>query len=554
MRNANLIFMFVLFISISVYSEIIRVPADYHNIGGGIDAAQHGDTVLVDRGVYTENIHFYGKNIVVASNFLFDRDTTTINSTVIDGLGRNHAVTIERGESRRAVLMGFTIQNGSARNGGGIFVDGSHPVLSNLKIKDNFAQRLGAGIYFSNSNSIIRDIRFENNDSYQFGGGFHVTGSNGMVTGINLIASANHAANGGAGFCIEHFGSAVIDSSLIIGNSTRNCGGGIRVDESTLVMTHTKVIDNSAEREAGGAYLAHESTADIRFCLFSGNTSVTNGGGISCNDRTVATIKNTVIYKNEAHYGGGISCFYQSSPLIANVTVVDNLGGGGVSIRYDCRPAIVNSIIRNNEGSEIFFESLQPRETPAEVIVAYSNVEGGIDGVVDDENGDPIWWDGNIDCDPLFLDAENEDYRLSADSDCIDSGSNVFVFEEDTLFRANWFEYAGVQPDMGAFEFGYTNWIEDSGVNAPEFISLAKCYPNPFNSTVNISYSTPLRSNVSAAIYSLDGSVVERLFQGEQKPGAHRLIWNGSGLASGVYVLQLNARGSAVTKKLLLVR
>jgi len=43
--------------------------------------------------------------------------------------------------------------------------------------------------------------------------------------------------------------------------------------------------------------------------------------------------------------------------------------------------------------------------------VGYSNVAGGWPGV------------GNIDRDPFFIDPENNDYRVQANSPCIDSGS-----------------------------------------------------------------------------------------------------------------------------------
>ncbi len=62
--------------------------------------------------------------------------------------------------------------------------------------------------------------------------------------------------------------------------------------------------------------------------------------------------------------------------------------------------------ISNNDGST--------------VTVTYTNVEGGFPGI------------GNIDADPLFIDPDNGDYRLSSGSPCIDAGDNTAVPEDIT--------------------------------------------------------------------------------------------------------------------------
>ena len=65
-------------------AKIIHVPNDSSTIQAGINGASGGDTVLVSKGLYYERINFLGKGILVASNFIFDQDTNTIDSTIID--------------------------------------------------------------------------------------------------------------------------------------------------------------------------------------------------------------------------------------------------------------------------------------------------------------------------------------------------------------------------------------------------------------------------------------------------------------------------------------
>src|SRR5258708_36117955 len=86
----------------------IQVPANYPTIQSAINAANSGDTVLVDPGTYVENINFNGKAITVTSS---NGPVTTI----IDGNHNGTVVTFNHSETAAAVLSGFTIRNGFRR-------------------------------------------------------------------------------------------------------------------------------------------------------------------------------------------------------------------------------------------------------------------------------------------------------------------------------------------------------------------------------------------------------------------------------------------------------
>ncbi|HLE33064.1 MAG TPA: hypothetical protein VJB38_10680 [Bacteroidota bacterium] len=110
---------------VSQPSRLIRVPGDRPTIQSAVDRARVGDTVLVDEGRYVENVRI-NKNIVVASRFILDRDTSHISRTVIDGsrpADKRHGsvVTITGGTDTTCVVMGFTILNGT---GSQVFVKG----------------------------------------------------------------------------------------------------------------------------------------------------------------------------------------------------------------------------------------------------------------------------------------------------------------------------------------------------------------------------------------------------------------------------------------------
>ena len=61
-------------------------------------------------------------------------------------------------------------------------------------------------------------------------------------------------------------------------------------------------------------------------------------------------------------------------------------------------------------------------------------------------------------------------------------------------------------------------------------------YPNPFAQHVTFTLEMDSPGSASLAIYDLLGREVARPVQSDLAPGEHVVMWNGSGLAAGVYV------------------
>ncbi|MEW6607183.1 MAG: choice-of-anchor Q domain-containing protein [bacterium] len=131
----------------------LYVPGSYTTIQSAINAAVNGDRVLVDDGTYTENINFLGKGITVES-------INGTTSTIIDGNTSGSVVTFKSSEGTKLVLSGFTIQNGRADYGGGIFCYYySSPTITNCTISGNSADCSGGGICcYSVSPTVVNSI------------------------------------------------------------------------------------------------------------------------------------------------------------------------------------------------------------------------------------------------------------------------------------------------------------------------------------------------------------------------------------------------------------
>ena len=85
-------------------------------------------------------------------------------------------------------------------------------------------------------------------------------------------------------------------------------------------------------------------------------------------------------------------------------------------------------------------------------------------------------------------------------------------------------------------------------------LGLHQNYPNPFNTVTTISYHLPVSSHVRLDVYDLQGKKVITLVDRKQPAGKHDLIFNGSGLAGGIYYYQLTDESRISVKKMLLIK
>lgn len=83
---------------------------------------------------------------------------------------------------------------------------------------------------------------------------------------------------------------------------------------------------------------------------------------------------------------------------------------------------------------------------------------------------------------------------------------------------------------------------------------LNQNYPNPFNPTTNITYQVPQQSKVTLRVYNVLGQLVATLVNDIKAKGRYTVTFNGSGLASGVYIYRLTAGTFIQTKQFMLVK
>ena len=376
--------------------------------------------------------------------------------------------------SRTGGIDGFTVTGGYADgfgsngSGGGIFLHAGgathkSPTIANCKIVDNYADVSGAGMFIEQGDPTVTNCSFTGNWAV-WGGGMYNFNSSPTVTGCIFTSNSAHFDGGGM-YNVDN-SDPTVSNCTFIGNSVNSLGGGISNNNSNPSVTGCTFSGNAAL--AGGGMCNFEGNSTVTGCTFIGN-STEYGGGIY-NGGGSPTVTGCIFIGNSADYGGGISNTF-SSPTVTNCSFVGNSAeyGGGME-HYESNPTVTGSILWDNiasiDGNEIYNDT---KSTP---VISYSDIAGWNSSMGADLGG-------NIDIDPLFVDAngpdgtvgtEDDNLRLSAGSLCIDAGDpNYIPGPNETDLDGN-ARVIGGRIDIGAYElqpltpvellFGLTDMVD----------------------------------------------------------------------------------------------
>ncbi|MFH0921882.1 MAG: T9SS type A sorting domain-containing protein [Fibrobacterota bacterium] len=110
--------------------------------------------------------------------------------------------------------------------------------------------------------------------------------------------------------------------------------------------------------------------------------------------------------------------------------------------------------------------------------------------------------------------------------------------------------------------YGLFGTTEGTPVQATAVVPVAwmlSAYPNPANPDVRIRYSVPSTGFVNINIYSIAGKCITQLVRNPMEKGTYSVAWNGrdadgSGVASGVYLVRMTAGSRMMQKRIVLIR
>jgi Zn-dependent metalloprotease len=96
--------------------------------------------------------------------------------------------------------------------------------------------------------------------------------------------------------------------------------------------------------------------------------------------------------------------------------------------------------------------------------------------------------------------------------------------------------------------------LDSSIENIPQSYEVYNNYPNPFNPSTKIRFSLPQSDNVSIVVYNSLGQLVTKLVDDIYPSGFHEVLFNATGLPSGVYFYQVVLGNKSFIKQILLLK
>jgi predicted outer membrane repeat protein len=410
-----------------VFNEGVSITVRNCTITENYAQEDGGGLFVSSASSLVENCEFIANEAGVAGGGLYSEGQPI---TVIDSVFEDNFAGLRGGGLADLYAAGSVFQNcqlvgnTAADKGGGAVIDpddyGDLPTFVGCSFVGNDAEDGGAirisniGEMYNPPGDIIQDCDFSQN-----------TAATGGAVSLWLLADAairgssfseNTADDSGGGVYVDGGVFWLVDN--VFQSNLAQTGGAVHVNEGSPMpqnyISHNSFLENQAG-DGGALYFHENNNAEVRSCLFWANDA-DHGGGLYAHESTVSLVNGTFSANQAAESGGALYGYYSMIGAVNCIFWADDP------------------------------EELVPDNTL--LLVTYSDIDGGYVGV------------GNIDVDPEFVDLNNGDLHLLADSPCIDAadGESATIFDLDANERVDDPDTpnTGFGPpwaDMGAYEF-----------------------------------------------------------------------------------------------------
>lgn len=352
----------------------------------------------------------------------------------------------------------------------------------------------------------------------------------GHLTPDAVMSGDASSSNSGNGIIIWKV-SPIIKNCIIEDNESGK-GAGVYImgnseDGDLPTFINTTIRNNIAEGRGGGVAIDMRSKAIFIDCIFDSNECSNGKGGAIYNDFGCSPLfENCLFINNFAQSGAAIANDGVSNPVISNSTFYNNTASEAGAALYQGTgpyndPIVTSSIIWNNHCAQdkisvYNFNECNPK-------ITYSIVEGGYQG------------EGVLDVDPMFIDAEKNNFNLKDNSvaKTASSDGGQIGFRSDAIKGRTEADYKQIIKYLNSFEgseepteMDLSNPVNPSDVETISYllyVNYKAVGDNDGSSWANAYTSLQNAINVANAIYlKTDTEVDIWVAKGEYLTGSYR--------------------------------
>ncbi|MEN9838686.1 MAG: hypothetical protein RL177_165, partial [Bacteroidota bacterium] len=96
--------------------------------------------------------------------------------------------------------------------------------------------------------------------------------------------------------------------------------------------------------------------------------------------------------------------------------------------------------------------------------------------------------------------------------------------------------------------------VDEPRAELPSDTRLEGNYPNPFNPSTMIAYALAAESSTRLSVFDVLGREVAVLVDSHQSAGHYQVVFDATGLSSGLYLIRLQVGAETFTKSMTLVK
>jgi len=456
----------------------------FDGIQMAINMAQNLDEIRIQSGIYK------GTGLVIPKNKIWDYgikisggwDEEFLNrrgKTILDGEKKEDTILTISNEKGKLFFESLIVENSGKF---AIYSDNKNDPVSftDCTFTQNSTKQWGGGAVYvevGGPEALFTNCIFTNNLA-SYGGAIEVR--NKKSTFINCVFKNNRATGSGGAVSIEYskvtFTNCIFDNNMAEGyggavkgegiftncNFTNNMaegggalhGGGTFVNCTFYNNSATGIHESWGSSAHGGAIYLKDDSIFIN-CAFSNNFSKACGGSFFAGKWGWGnlTLINCLFFKNSASYGGVICNSDERKRRdirITNCTFSYSMaekGGGAILCEGGGNVEIINSIFCKN----MVGENCNDIKSKGKLNIDYC--------LINHLEGAANFGSHNITGDPKFVDPENENFSLRADSPCINKGivneeikKVMDKFKESFLDLGGNPRITGEKIDLGAYE------------------------------------------------------------------------------------------------------